>query len=78
MCVVALRRHASTLLPLSSASMPNVLRSKNIRSMESSNQGQSRRTFPEPRLCKAVVDGLTFNAHIVESGIESWRFKKTL
>jgi len=34
--------------------------------------------FPEPRLCKAVVDRLTFNAHIIETGTESWRFKKTL
>lgn len=27
--------------------------------------------------CKAVVDRLTFNAHIVETGTDSWRFKKT-
>lgn len=33
--------------------------------------------FPETRLCKAVVDRLTFNAHIVETGTESWRFKRT-
>lgn len=36
------------------------------------------KVFPEPRLCKAVVDRLTFNAHIVETGTESWRFKKTM
>jgi hypothetical protein len=29
-------------------------------------------------LCKAIVDRLTFNAHIIETGTESWRFKKTL
>lgn len=34
--------------------------------------------FPEPRLCKAIVDRLTFNAHIVETGTESWRFRKTM
>jgi DNA replication protein DnaC len=34
--------------------------------------------FPEPRLCKAIVDRLTFNAHIVETGSESWRFRKTM
>lgn len=34
--------------------------------------------FPDPRLCRAVVDRLTFNAHIVETGADSWRFKKTL
>lgn len=27
--------------------------------------------FPEPRLCKAVVDRLPFNAHIVETRTES-------
>lgn len=40
--------------------------------------GEWTKVFPEPRLCKAVVDRLTFNAHIVETGTESWRFKKTL
>lgn len=34
--------------------------------------------FPEPRLCKAIVDRLTFNAHIIETGTESWRFRKTM
>jgi DNA replication protein DnaC len=36
------------------------------------------KVFPEARLCKAIVDRLTFNAHIIETGTESWRFKKTL
>lgn len=40
--------------------------------------GEWTKVFPEPRLCKAVVDRLTFNSHIVETGTESWRFKKTL
>jgi DNA replication protein DnaC len=40
--------------------------------------GEWTKVFPEPRLCKAVVDRLTFNAHIVETGTESWRFKKTI
>ena len=40
--------------------------------------GEWTKIFPEPRLCKAVVDRLTFNAHLVETGTESWRFKKTL
>ncbi len=34
--------------------------------------------FPEPRLCKAVVDRLTFNAHIIETGADSWRFKRSI
>lgn len=40
--------------------------------------GEWTKMFPEPRLCKAVVDRLTFNSHIVETGTESWRFKKTM
>jgi len=40
--------------------------------------GEWTKVFPEPRLCKAIVDRLTFNAHIVETGTESWRFRKTL
>lgn len=40
--------------------------------------GEWTKVFPEPRLCKAVVGRLTFNSHIVETGTESWRFKKTL
>jgi DNA replication protein DnaC len=34
--------------------------------------------FPEPRLCKAIVDRLTYNAQIIETGTESWRFRKTV
>ena len=40
--------------------------------------GEWTKVFPEQRLCKAVVDRLTFNAHIVETGTDSWRFRKTL
>jgi len=40
--------------------------------------GEWTKVFPEQRLCKAVVDRLTFNAHIVETGTDSWRFKKTV
>ena len=32
--------------------------------------GEWTKVFPEPRLCKAVVDRLTFNAHIVETGTQ--------
>jgi hypothetical protein len=34
--------------------------------------------FPDSRVCKAIIDGSTFNAHIIGRGTESWRFKKTL
>ncbi len=40
--------------------------------------GEWTKVFPEPRLCKAVVDRLTFNAHIVETGSDSWRFRSSL
>jgi DNA replication protein DnaC len=34
--------------------------------------------FPDPRLCKAVVERLTYRSHIVETGKESYRFRKSL
>lgn len=40
--------------------------------------GEWTKVFPEPRLCKAVVDRLTFNAHIVETGTDSWRFRSSV
>ena len=35
------------------------------------------RTFTDPRLCAAIVDRLTFDAHIIETGAESYRLKTT-
>jgi len=40
--------------------------------------GEWTKVFPEQRLCKAVVDRHTFNAHIVETGTDSWRFRESL
>ena len=34
--------------------------------------------FPNPRLCQAVLDRITDRAHIIETGSESYRFKRTL
>ena len=34
--------------------------------------------FPDPRLCKAVVERLTYRSHIIETGTESFRFKQSL
>jgi len=34
--------------------------------------------FTNPRLCKAILDRLTDQAHILETGTESYRFKRTL
>lgn len=34
--------------------------------------------FPNARLCKALLDRLTDRAHLIETGTESYRFKRTL
>ena len=34
--------------------------------------------FPNERLCKAMLDRLTDQAHIIETGDESYRFRRTL
>ena len=34
--------------------------------------------FPNARLCKAMLDRLTDQAHIIETGSESYRFRRTM
>ena len=34
--------------------------------------------FPNARLCKAIVDRVTDRAHIIETGTESYRFRRTM
>jgi DNA replication protein DnaC len=34
--------------------------------------------IPNPRLCKALLDRITDRAHIIETGTESFRFRRTL
>lgn len=34
--------------------------------------------FPNPRLCKAVLDRVTDRAHIIDTGAESFRFRRTM
>jgi DNA replication protein DnaC len=34
--------------------------------------------FPNPRLCKALLDRVTDRAHIIETGTESFRFRRTM
>ncbi len=34
-------------------------------------------TFTDPRLAAAVLDRLTFNAHIIQTGTESYRLRTT-
>ena len=33
--------------------------------------------FPNPRLCKALLDRITDRAHIIEAGTDSYRFRRT-
>jgi DNA replication protein DnaC len=40
--------------------------------------GEWTRIFTDTRLCKAVVDRLTFGAHIIETGTDSWRLRRSL
>ena len=34
-------------------------------------------TFTDPRLCSAIIDRLTFKAHIIETGTDSYRLATT-
>jgi len=40
--------------------------------------GEWGSVFADPRLCKAVVDRLTYRAHIIETGTDSMRLKTSL
>ena len=33
--------------------------------------------IPNPRLCKALIDRLTDRAHIITTGVDSYRFRRT-
>ena len=35
------------------------------------------KTFTDPRLCAAIVDRLTFNGTIIETGTDSYRLAST-
>ena len=34
--------------------------------------------LPNARLCKALLDRITDQAHIIETGTESYRFRRTM
>jgi hypothetical protein len=34
--------------------------------------------FPQARLCNALLDRITDRAHIIETGTESYRFRRTV
>ncbi len=46
---------------------------------EASNEsfGGWTKTFTDPRLCATVVDRLTFNGTIIETGTDSYRLAST-
>ena len=50
-----------------------------LRALPASNAPFSewKRTFTDPRLCSAIVDRLTYNAHIIETGTQSFRLAQT-
>jgi hypothetical protein len=37
--------------------------------------GEWGTVFPDPRLVAAIVDRVTFNAHILETGTQSYRLR---
>ena len=39
---------------------------------------EGTQVFPNARLCKALLDRITDRAHIIETGTESYRFRRTL
>lgn len=40
--------------------------------------GEWTKMFPDPRLCRAIVDRLTHKAHIIDTGEDSERLKETM
>ena len=40
--------------------------------------GEWTTVFPDPRLCRAVIDRLTHRAHIIETGVQSIRLQDAL
>jgi DNA replication protein DnaC len=40
--------------------------------------GEWTKMFPDPRLCRAIVDRLTHRAHIIDTGEDSERLKETM
>ena len=40
--------------------------------------GEWTQVFPSARLCKALLDRITDRAHIIETGTDSYRFRRTV
>jgi hypothetical protein len=46
--------------------------------LDKTNSLEGGPTVPNARLCKALIDRITDRANIIETGTESYRFKRTL
>ncbi len=57
----------------SSRFSPNVSRGRVSRSPPTKALSSWSKTFTDLRLCAAIVDRLTYNRHIVETGTSSYR-----
>ena len=42
-----------------------------------SGRSRVRHAFTDPRLAAAIVDRLTFNAHIIQTGTDSYRLRSS-
>ncbi|MFD6133729.1 hypothetical protein ACFWC2_31250, partial [Streptomyces diastaticus] len=49
----------------------------NLNRKRTSTHEPPSKTFTDPRLCAAIVDRLTFNGTIIETGTDSYRLAST-
>ena len=61
----------------SSKSSPRGKRRTPSRSRPTNPSAAGTKTFTDPRLCAAIVDRLTFNGTIIETGTDSYRLNHT-
>jgi DNA replication protein DnaC len=59
-------------------SSPNARRRNSIEIACNKSFSGWTKTFTDPRLCAAIVDRLTFNGAIIETGTDSYRLAHTL
>ena len=73
-----LDRRGAELLPSSSRSSPKGKRKTPSPSPPTNPSIGWTKTFTAPRLCAAIVDRLTVNGTIIETGSDSYRLAHTL
>ena len=62
----------------SSRSSPNAKRRTSVAIASNESFSGWTKTFTDPRLCAAIVDRLTFNGTIIETGTDSYRLAHIL